>query len=321
MDAISIHDITKTYGTKRAVSGLSLAVPQGSLFGLLGPNGAGKTTTIRMVLNIYAPDSGTIRVLGQPMSEGLKGRIGYLPEERGLYTRMQVGELLVFMAGMKGVGSAEAAKRARAWLARLELAGCWEKKLQDLSKGMQQKVQFVATVLHEPDLIILDEPFAGLDPINTNVLRDIMVELHAKGRTVVFSTHIMEQAERLCDGICIINEGRKALEGSLKEIKGRYGRNTVALGFEGDGDFLTSHPLVRRTSSYNAYVEVTLVDGADPQALLRDALTRVRVFRFEVVEPSLHDIFIERVQATAEPAAAVDSAGLEDVRVGAGAQH
>jgi ABC-2 type transport system ATP-binding protein len=301
-DAVTFENVSKSYESKRAVSGLSMTVPRGSIFGLLGPNGAGKTTSIRMMLNIYAPDSGAIRVLGRPWSETLKSRIGYLPEERGLYTRMKVGDVLLFMAGIKGVGAAEAAKRARAWLERLQLGDTWEKKLQELSKGMQQKVQFIATILHEPELIILDEPFSGLDPINTNVLKDIMVELHGRGRTIIFSTHIMEQVERLCEGICLINEGRMILGGSLHEIKGRYGRNTVALAFEGDGAFLTNHPLVKRTSVYNAYMEVTLADGADPQSLLKDALGKVRISRFEVQEPSLHDIFIERVGATKEAA-------------------
>ncbi|MBI3450430.1 MAG: ATP-binding cassette domain-containing protein [Acidobacteria bacterium] len=296
--AVSVTDISKSYDTKRAVAGLSLEVPRGSLFGLLGPNGAGKTTTIRMILDIYGPDTGTIRVLGQPWSESLKSRIGYLPEERGLYTRMKVGDVLVFIAGIKGVPATEAKTRAKSWLSRLELADTWEKKVQELSKGMQQKVQFISTVLHEPELIILDEPFSGLDPINTNVLRDIMVEYHHSGRTVIFSTHIMEQVEKLCDGICLINEGRMVLGGNLHEIKGRYGRNTIALGFEGDGAFLKTHPLVKRTSEYNAFIEVTLVDGADPQALLKDVVARVRVSRFEIKEPSLHDIFIERVGAT-----------------------
>jgi ABC-2 type transport system ATP-binding protein len=301
-DAITFENVSKSYETKRAVSGLSMTVPRGSIFGLLGPNGAGKTTSIRMMLNIYAPDSGAIRVLGRPWSEDLKSRIGYLPEERGLYTRMKVGDVLLFMAGIKGVAAAEAAKRAHAWLERLQLGDTWEKKLQELSKGMQQKVQFIATILHEPELIILDEPFSGLDPINTNVLKDIMVELHGRGRTIIFSTHIMEQVERLCEGICLINEGRMILGGNLHEIKGRYGRNTVALAFEGDGAFLTNHPLVKRTSVYNAYMEVTLADGADPQSLLKDALGRVRISRFEIQEPSLHDIFIERVGATKEAA-------------------
>ncbi len=298
MDAVTITNASKSFGEKRAVVDLSLRIPSGSLYGLIGPNGAGKTTTIRMALNIYAPDSGAIEVLGRPMSEEQKSRIGYLPEERGLYTKMKVGDLLVFTAGIKGVASRDASKRAFRWLDRLGLADCWDKRLEDLSKGMQQKVQFIATVLHEPELVVLDEPFSGLDPINTDVLRDIILEMRAQGRTVVFSTHIMEQVERLCDYVCMINEGRKVLDGSLPEVKGAYGRDTVALAFEGDGSFLEGHPLVRMVSPHRGYVEVTLSDGADAQELLREAASRVRLSRFEIVEPSMHDIFVERVQAT-----------------------
>jgi ABC-2 type transport system ATP-binding protein len=298
MNAVSIRNVGKTFGDKRAVVDLSLDIPEGSLFGLIGPNGAGKTTTIRMALNIYAPDMGSIHVLGHPMAEGIKSRIGYLPEERGLYTRMKVGEVLIFAAGIKGVPGAEARKRAFLWLDRLGLAECWEKKLQDLSKGMQQKVQFIATVLHEPDLLVLDEPFSGLDPINMDVLRDIILEMHGQGRTVIFSTHIMEQVERLCDRVCMINEGRKVLDGTLQEIRGAHGKNTVMLGFEGDGAFLESHPQVRRASPYKGSVEVTLNDGADPQELLKELVGKVRVSRFEITEPSMHEIFVERVRAT-----------------------
>jgi ABC-2 type transport system ATP-binding protein len=298
MDAITITNASKSFGEKKAVVDLSLSVPHGSLYGLIGPNGAGKTTTIRMALNIYAPDTGAIEVLGRPMSEEQKAQIGYLPEERGLYTKMKVGDLLVFAAGIKGVGSRDAARRALRWLDRLGLADCWDKKLEDLSKGMQQKVQFIATVLHEPDLVVLDEPFSGLDPINTDVLRDIILEMRERGRTVIFSTHIMEQVERLCDYVCMINEGRKVLDGSLPEVKGAHGRDTVALAFDGDGSFLEGHPLVRQVSAHRGYVEVALRDGADPQELLREVASRVRLSRFEITEPSMHDIFVERVEAT-----------------------
>ena len=309
MDAVCIESVSKSYGEKRALIDLSLAVPEGSLLGLIGPNGAGKTTMIRVTLNIYGPDTGSIRVLGSPMSEDLKSRIGYLPEERGLYTRMKVGEMLVFAAGIKGVPRAEGARRSRAWLERLGLPDCWEKKVQDLSKGMQQKVQFVATVLHEPELLVLDEPFSGLDPINTDVLRDIMLEFHRKGRTIVFSTHIMETVERLCDRVCMIHEGRKVLDGTLHEIKARYGRDNVAMAFEGDGAFLGAHPLVRSVREFKGYVEVTLAEGADPQRLLRDVVSRVRLTRFEIVEPSMHAVFVDQVGGGADPGTASAAPG------------
>jgi ABC-2 type transport system ATP-binding protein len=248
-----------------------------------------------MALNIYVPDSGSVRVLGLPWSSEVANRIGYLPEERGLYTRMKVGDLLTFMAAIKGVPAREAGPRIDEWLRRVELPGCRDRKLQELSKGMQQKVQFIATVLHEPELIVLDEPFSGLDPINTDLLKDIVVDLRGRGRTIIFSTHIMEQAERLCDQICLIHRGKKVLDGTLASIKGRYGHSSVALAFEGDGEFLKSHPLVRSLNPYNSFIELRLADGADPQQLLSEIAGRVRVRRFEIIEPSLHDIFIESV--------------------------
>jgi ABC-2 type transport system ATP-binding protein len=237
---------------------------------------------------------------------------------------MKVGECLVFLAGIKGVAGAEAAKRARSWLERLGLGDCWEKKVQELSKGMQQKTQFIATILHAPDLVILDEPFAGLDPINMDVLRDIMLEIHERGSTIIFSTHVMETVEQLCDRVGMINGGRKVLDGRLQEIKGRYGRNTVALAFDGDGGFLENNPLVKRLTPGNGYVEVLLREGADPQALLTQAVSRVKISRFEIVEPSMHDIFIDRVRETeggaqaAEPYSSrrVGEAGALDVPAG-----
>jgi ABC-2 type transport system ATP-binding protein len=314
MHAVSIDRVSKTFDRKRAVIDLSLDVPQGSLFGLIGPNGAGKTTTLRMILNIYAPDTGTIRVLGSPVSEEMKSKVGYLPEERGLYMRMLVGDVLVFAAGIKGVPASRARKAAKEWLDRMGLGDCWGKKVQDLSKGMQQKVQFISTVLHEPDLLILDEPFSGLDPLNTNALRDIMLEERKKGRTIIFSTHMMEQVERLCDRVCMINGGRKVLDGTVAEVRGSTGRKVVALRFEGDGALLEASPHVLRTSAAPGRVEVTLADGADTQALLADVASKVRLSMFEIVEPSMHDIFVERVESADEP-----ESGTDPVVVTAGA--
>ncbi len=298
MNAVSIEKVSKTFDRKKAVIDLSLEIPQGSLFGIIGPNGAGKTTTLRMIMNIYGPDTGSIRVLGSPVSEELKSRIGYLPEERGLYLRMLVGDILTFAGGIKGMPSSKASAAARAWLDRLGLADCWGKKVQDLSKGMQQKVQFIATVLHEPEIIILDEPFSGLDPVNTTLLRDIMLELRGKGRTILFSTHIMEQVERLCDRVCMLNQGVKVLDGTVREVRASSGRKVVALKFEGDGSFLDGHSMVQRSSTSPGHVEVTLGDEVDPQAFLRDLSGRVKLSRFEIMEPSMHDIFVERVAAT-----------------------
>jgi ABC-2 type transport system ATP-binding protein len=308
MSAVSIAGVSKTFDKKRAVIDLSLEIPEGSFFGLIGPNGAGKTTTLRMILNIYAPDEGSIKVLGQSASEDLKSRIGYLPEERGLYLRMQVGDVLTFGAGIKGIPSSRAGRAAREWLERLGLADCWEKKVQDLSKGMQQKVQFILTVLHEPELLILDEPFSGLDPINTNVLREIMLEMRDKGRTIIFSTHMMEQVERLCDRVCMVNQGRKVLDGGVQEVRAASGRKVVALRFDGDGSFLESHPSVHSARANPGHMELVLAGDADPQAFLRELASRVALSRFEIVEPSMHDIFVERVEATGGSAPAQDEA-------------
>ena len=301
--ALSLRGIHKSFGDKQAVRGLDLEIPAGRLFGLLGPNGAGKSTTIRIALDIYRPDAGEVRVLGGPPSPEASSRIGYMPEERGLYTKMRVGDVLLFMAAIRGLPAREASPRIDRWLARMELADCAGRKVQELSKGMQQKVQFIATVLHEPDLIVLDEPFSGLDPINTQILKDIMVELREAGRTIVFSTHVMEQAERLCDALCLISDGRKVLEGTVDSIKASYGRNTVAVAFDGDEAVVRSHPLVASSNRYSSSVDLRLVDGADPQHLLADLVRAVRVRRFEIMEPSLHDIFIERVAAARSQAA------------------
>ncbi|MDH5405762.1 MAG: ATP-binding cassette domain-containing protein, partial [Candidatus Aminicenantes bacterium] len=245
MGTLVVKEATKRFDKLVAVNRLSLEVPQGSMYGLLGPNGAGKTTTIRMIMNIIYPDEGDISIFGQHISEQVKDRIGYLPEERGLYTKMKVSELLLFFAEIKGVPKAEAKKRVGYWLERLELADRTDRKVEELSKGMQQKVQFISTVLHDPDLIIFDEPFMGLDPINTDQLKGIIVELKKRGKTIVLSTHLMEEVERLCEHICLINKGEKVLDGRLSEIKKRYGKNTVVLEFEGDGSFLHHSPLVK----------------------------------------------------------------------------
>ena len=295
INILSLQHITKQFDGVVAVDDLSLEITEGSMYGLLGPNGAGKTTTIRMIMNIIVPDFGRIELFGEPFQEALKDRIGYLPEERGLYGKMKITDLLIFLAAIKGVPKREAASRAEEWLERFDLSEWRNKPVESLSKGMQQKLQFIATVLHDPELIILDEPFAGLDPVNTNLLKDIMLDLKQKGRTIIFSTHRMEQVEKLCERICLINKGRKVLEGELSDIKRQYGRNTVRLEFNGDDTFLNDSRLIRSKDYYGNYVEVHLQEGADPQDLLRSALRHAAVTRFEVTEPSLNDIFIEVV--------------------------
>jgi ABC-2 type transport system ATP-binding protein len=301
--AIRLSGVSKSYAGHVAVQDLSLSVPRGGAFGLLGPNGAGKTTTLRMIMNVLAPDTGTIEILGQPASQPGRDRIGYMPEERGLYPRMVVEEQLLFFAELKGIPRKEAARRLPPWLERLGLAGWGHRRLNELSKGMQQKAQFIATALHDPDVLILDEPLSGLDPIGVNVMRDVFLDLRRRGKTIVLSSHQMETVERLCDSIALIHRGRKVLEGTVSEVRSRHGKNTIVLSYEGDGAFLSGLPGVQKVSDFGRYVEIRMTDGADPQSILREAAARIRVTRFEVVEPSLHDIFVEQVTAAGEAAA------------------
>lgn len=296
MDALVLEGVSKRFDTLTAVSGLSLRVRQGAVFGLLGPNGAGKTTTLRMIMRILIPDEGSIQVLGEPVSDRTQDLIGYLPEERGLYLRMKVREVLVFLAALKGLSEKEAARRVHAWLERFELAAWSEKKINDLSKGMQQKAQFIAAVLHQPPVLILDEPFTGLDPINAVLVKDIMLELRDQGSTIILSTHRMEQVEMMCDSICLINQGRSVLDGDLRAIKQSYGKNTLRIEYTGDGNFLDLPALVERVNRFGAVVQAKLKPGADPQEILKVAIERgVRISRFELIEPPLNDIFIEKV--------------------------
>ena len=293
--AVSLRNLVKTFGQHRAVDGVSLEIPRGHIFGLIGPNGAGKTTTIRMILDIIRPDSGEVVVLGTPAGDQVKDRVGYLPEERGLYRKTKVLEMLGYQGSLRGASPAAARKEASEWLDRLDLADWKGRKVEDLSKGMQQKVQFIGAVLGKPELLILDEPFSGLDPVNQNAFKDLMLELNRNGATIIFSTHQMDTAEKLCKEIALINKGKIVLNGSLSQIKSRFGKNSVMVEFDGDGSFLQGLPGVARVDDYGQYREVRLQDGADPQALLRAAVERVTVRRFEIMEPTLHNIFIEQV--------------------------
>ena len=305
---VDIQKVVKRFAGHTAVRQVSLRVPRGVVYGLLGPNGAGKTTTIRMLLNIIAPDEGRITVFGQPNGQpGVQDRIGYLPEERGLYRKMQVRRLLRFLAELKGVSRKVADTRITHWMERLGLRSAekdWgTAKIDDLSRGMQQKVQFIGTLLHEPDLVVLDEPFSGLDPINAQALKDAIVELKSRGKTVIFSTHLMDNAERLCDSVCIIARGEIVLDGPLGEVKARHGGRHIALGIDGaNGEvsrILMDTSLVRRVDDSNRYLEVEMADGADPQELLRRVVTAgASVQRFELIQPSLHQIFLDKVGAT-----------------------
>jgi ABC-2 type transport system ATP-binding protein len=297
MNALEIRNISKRFGDFWAVRDLSLTIPAGTVYGLLGPNGAGKTTTLRMVMNIIIPDEGSIQVMGRPMDDHLKGRVGYLPEDRGLYPKMKVGDIILFLAEIKGLRRDKARQAMDLWLGKFDLAAWKDKKVEELSKGMQQKVQFIVTIIHEPDLIILDEPFAGLDPVNTKLIKDLMLELRDRGKTIIFSTHRMEQVEMICDNICLLNKARMVLEGSLSAIKKQYGTNTIVVDYEGDARFVGSLPGVEKVDDYGKSIEIKLRDEADPQDLLRALAGRVRVSRFEVEEPSLNSIFIDKVGA------------------------
>lgn len=293
---VSIEKISKSYGEFTAVNELSLNVYPGRIYGLLGPNGAGKTTTIRMIVNITAPDSGEIKVFGAQITPELQDRIGYLPEERGLYKKMKVGDQIKFFAALKNVNAKEAGERLDRWLARLKLTEWKNKKSSELSKGMQQKVQFINAVIHEPELLILDEPFSGLDPVNVEVLKEVILELKAAGKTIIFSTHQMEVAEKICDDICLINRSRKILEGSIREVKRSFSRNAVALRLVGGESVLEDGAFVSSVKRDSDGVEVLLAEGATPQSLLKQLIAAdATIERFEMIEPSLHDIFIEKV--------------------------
>jgi ABC-2 type transport system ATP-binding protein len=307
--AIDIRNVVKRYEEHVAVRDLSLQVPTGSVYGLLGPNGAGKTTTIRMILDIIAPDSGTISLFGQPHTTlGVLNRVGYLPEERGLYKKMQVRRVLLFLAELKGMRPAEAGRKIDEWLERFSLTSAdkdWgEAKVDELSRGMQQKVQFIATLLHDPDLVILDEPFSGLDPINAQALKDAVYELKQRGKTVIFSTHVMDNAEKMCDSVCIIARGDKVLDGTVSAVKKAASTRNIALLLDsapqnGVSDVLRDPQLVARLEDNNHYVDIQLAPSADPQVLLRRLIDAgARIERFELVQPSLHQIFLQRVGAT-----------------------
>jgi len=297
---VLIDKISKSFGEFTAVNELSLAVYPGRVFGLLGPNGAGKTTTIRMIVNITAPDSGRIELFGQQVTPELQDRIGYLPEERGLYKKMKVGEQIKYFAALKSVNAKEAESRADRWLQRLKLMEWKNKKASELSKGMQQKVQFLNAIIHEPDLLILDEPFSGLDPVNVEVLKEIILELKASGKTIIFSTHQMEVAEKICDDICLVNRSRKVLEGSIREVKRGFSRNAVALRLVGGESVLQNDQLISHLKRDSDGIEVLLAEAASPQTLLKELIAADAVVeRFEMIEPSLHDIFIEKVTESA----------------------
>jgi ABC-2 type transport system ATP-binding protein len=293
---VNLDQVSKSFGEFTAVKDLSFSIRAGRIFGLLGPNGAGKSTTIRMIVNITAPDKGAIHLFGRFIDSQLQDRIGYLPEERGLYRRMKIVDQLRFFASLKNVSRKVADERIDDWLARLKLSEWKNKNARDLSKGMQQKIQFISSVLHEPDLIILDEPFSGLDPVNVELLIDVVMDLKRKGKTIIFSTHAMNIAEKICDDICLLNRSSKILEGSIREVKKKFGRNAVALRLEGNEFKLEQSELIATVEYHSDEVEVLLKPDVDPQLLLKQLIeSGTTVAKFEMIEPSLNDIFIDSV--------------------------
>ena len=294
MPVVELAGVTKAYENKVAVSNLSLSIQAGQMFGLLGPNGAGKTSSIRMMMGITLPDSGRISRFDKPFERQSLERVGYLPEERGLYKKMKVLDQLVFFGQLHGLSAGEAEKRACAWAERMETADALPKKTEELSKGMQQKIQFIATLLHSPQLIVMDEPFAGLDPVNAVLVEQTLLELKAQGKAILFSTHRMDQVEKLCDSICLINNGEAVLAGNLREIKKGYERNHVIVEFEGDSAFLKSDEIAE-AKNFSGHAEIKLKPRGNAQKLLHEAAAKSTIYRFELIEPSLEEIFIQTV--------------------------
>lgn len=293
-DALILDRVTKRFGKKVAVQAISMRIPRGSVYGFLGKNGAGKTTTIRMIMSILYPDEGSITILDQSNAESLKDRLGYLPEEKGLYKKMRVGEILAFFGKLKGMESSLAEQRSRELLNRYGLGENIDSRCEALSKGMGQKVQILGTIIHDPELVILDEPFSGLDPVNVELMRNVILDMKKEGRTVIFSTHIMAQAEQLCDYVLIIDKGVKIVDGTLPQIKGS-GNLSIQLDYDGDGAVLNGLPGVVRVNDSGKQAELTLESGADSQAILARLVGKVKVRRFDIREPSLHEVFVRAV--------------------------
>jgi ABC-2 type transport system ATP-binding protein len=295
VNCVRVTGLRKDFAAVRAVDGVSFEVKRGEIFGLLGRNGAGKTTTIRCVLNIFQPDAGEVLFDGRPFSDATRNLVGYVPEERGLYRKSKLLDTILYFAGLRGMEARHARAETARWLMRFSLQDYADRKVEELSKGNQQKVQFIVSVIHDPALVVLDEPFSGLDPVNQILLKDILLELKQRGKAIIFSTHQMEQAERLSDSLCLIERGRVVLSGTLRDVKRHYGSNTIHLEYEGDGSFLRLLPGVRHALLYENSAELELEDGADSQRILAQLIGKLEVRKFEVREPSLHSIFLHAV--------------------------
>lgn len=297
MNVLELDALVKDFNGKRAVDNVSLTLPRGEILGLLGPNGAGKTTTIRMIMNIIAPDSGRIHILGETFSERMKNKIGYLPEERGLYRKMKLSETLTFFGELKGMKGADIKQEGARLLEKFDLQDYQNKKVEELSKGMAQKLQFITTIIHSPELLILDEPFSGLDPINIELVKDIILEMKREGITIIFSTHLMDYAEKIVDSVVMIHRGRKVLDGRLTDIKATHGAKTVKVRYEGDAAFVSSIPYIRSVKDYGREMEIELKQMDDKDRLLKDLLAKLSLDGFEITEPSLNNIFIRNAAA------------------------
>jgi len=299
MNTVELNKVRKAYDKFIAVDDLSFNIGQGKMFGLLGPNGAGKTSTIRMMIGITMPDTGNVTMFGKPFERDMLKRVGYLPEERGLYPKMNVLEQLTFLGEIHGLSRSDAKTRSQQWGERLEIASAFGKKTQELSKGMQQKIQFIATLLHEPELIIMDEPASGLDPSNARLLEDVLNDLRKQGRTILFSSHRMDQVEKLCDDICLINKAKSVLQGNLKEIKASYGKNTLeiwyAAGETNNAAYLQSMNGVVSFEDNGTHCRIKLSPGTDTQPFFRAAVEKLKVSKVAIEEPTLEDIFLEKV--------------------------
>ncbi|MCB9832923.1 MAG: ATP-binding cassette domain-containing protein [Planctomycetes bacterium] len=293
--SLIIDGVTKRFGAFTAVDDLSLRIPRGAIYGFLGPNGAGKTTTIRMIMSIIYPDSGRIEILGHPRAEEVKDRLGYLPEEKGLYKKMRAGEIITYFGRLKGMSGADARRRARELLDRYGLPDWFGTRCESLSKGMGQKVQIMASIVHDPELVIFDEPFSGLDPVNVELMRDLILDLKRQGKTVIFSTHVMEQAEQICDFIFLIDRGKKVLDGPLSAVR-RSGGESIKIDYDGDGEILRRLPGVARVNDAGKTAELFLEPDTDPQSILSALVGKLSIRRFDLSEPSLHEIFVRSVK-------------------------
>ena len=303
MYAISTENVTKTFINHRALDNVSIDVPKGTIFGLLGPNGAGKTTLIRIINQIYAPDSGIVKIDGEILSPKHTANIGYLPEERGLYKKMKVGEQAIYLARLKGLSRHDALKRLKYWFEKLEIQSWWDKKVEELSKGMAQKLQFIITIIHEPQLLIFDEPFSGFDPINATLVKDEMLELREKGATIIFSTHNMSSVEELCDDVALINRSRKVLEGNVEEIKERYRTHSYKIDYAGDLNQAANGEgvfVIKETENVGKYMRavVQTKETTMPNDLLKKLIQHVEIRSFNEILPSMNDVFIRVVQET-----------------------